>query len=218
MDSGEGDTGASRLALVTGASRGIGEAFAQLLAEQGYRLVIVARSEGELNRVSGVLGSKYETTVVPIRFDLCEPHAGEALASELEGRGLRPDVIVNNAGFGLLGPAAELPLEDQLEMIDVNVKGAIHSVRAALPHLMRSAAADVVTIASEAGRRGGVDGEVERQQHRHRQRDGGAGLPRLRRGTLLAPGRGGTAVARIGHPPVTRPISGCRPSAGRTGP
>ena len=122
MDSGEGDTGASRLALVTGASRGIGEAFAQVLAEQGYRLVIVARSEGELNRVSGVLGSKYETTVVPLRFDLCEPHAGAALASELEGRGLRPDVIVNNAGFGLLGPAAELPLEDQLEMIDVNVR------------------------------------------------------------------------------------------------
>jgi hypothetical protein len=122
MNSGEGDGGASRLALITGASRGIGEAFAQLLAEQGYRLVIVARSEGELNRVSGVLGSKHETTVVPIRFDLCEPYAGAALAKELEGRGLTPDVIVNNAGFGLLGPVAELPLDEQLGMIDVNVR------------------------------------------------------------------------------------------------
>lgn len=122
MDSGEGHSGARRLALVTGASRGIGEAFAQVLAEQGYRLVVAARSESELNRVSGVLSSKYETTVVPIRLDLCEVHAGAALAKELEGRGLAPDVIVNSAGFGLLGPAAELPLEEQLAMIDVNVR------------------------------------------------------------------------------------------------
>ena len=122
MDGGAGGDGAGRLALITGASRGIGEAFAQLLAAEGYRLVIVSRSEGELNRVSGVLSSKHDTSVVPIRFDLCEPHAGAALAKELHRRGLEPDVIVNNAGYGLLGPAAELPLDEQLAMVDVNVR------------------------------------------------------------------------------------------------
>ncbi|MFW6076929.1 MAG: SDR family NAD(P)-dependent oxidoreductase, partial [Hyphomicrobiales bacterium] len=122
MNSGQADTGADRLALITGASRGIGEAFAHLLARQGYRLVIVARSEGELNRVSGVLTSRHEASVVPLRFDLGEPAAAAGLVKELEGRGLKPDVIVNNAGYGLLGPAAELPLEDQLGMIDLNVR------------------------------------------------------------------------------------------------
>jgi uncharacterized protein len=90
MNSGEGSDRAGKLALITGASRGIGEAFAHLLARQGYNLVIVARSEGELNRVSGVLTSKHDISVVPIRFDLCEPHAGAALAKELQGRGLNP--------------------------------------------------------------------------------------------------------------------------------
>jgi uncharacterized protein len=113
----------SKLALITGASKGIGEAFAQLLAEEGYRLVIVARNEGELNRVAGVLTSKCEASVLPIGLDLCDPYAGAALAKELQGRELVPDVIINNAGFGLNGPAAELPLDDQLAMIDVNVRG-----------------------------------------------------------------------------------------------
>ena len=122
MNSGQADTGASKLALITGASKGIGEAFAQLLARRGYRLVIVARSENELNRVSGVLSSRHETSVVPIRFDLCEPHAGAALARDLEGRGLKPDLIVNNAGYGLLGAAADLSLDDQLAMVDINVR------------------------------------------------------------------------------------------------
>ena len=64
------------------------------------------------------------------------------------------DILVVNAGVGAYGPFLELPAADLEEMIDVNVKGAIYAVRAALPHLLRSDAADIVTIASEAGRRG----------------------------------------------------------------
>ena len=118
----EGGNGARKLALVTGASRGIGEAFAHLLARDGYRLAIVARSEGELNRVSGVLTSRHDVPVVPVPFDLSEPGAGAALADELKSRGLEPDVIVNNAGYGLLGRAGEMPLEEQLGMVDLNVR------------------------------------------------------------------------------------------------
>lgn len=122
MTSGAGTGGERRLALITGASRGIGEAFAHVLAKDGCDLVIVARSEGELHRVSGVVGSRHEASVTTVPFDLREPHAGAALARELEGRGLKPDIIVNNAGFGLMGPAAGLPLDDQLAMVDVNVR------------------------------------------------------------------------------------------------
>ena len=64
------------------------------------------------------------------------------------------DILVGNAGVGAYGPFLDLPMEHIEEMIDVNVKGLIYSVRAALPHLLKSDAADLVTIASEAGRRG----------------------------------------------------------------
>lgn len=136
MDGGAGIDGRSKLALITGASRGIGEAFAHLLAKDGYRLVIVARSENELNRVSGVLASKHDVAIVPIRLDLSEPHAGAALAKELDGRGLEPEVIVNNAGYGLLGPAAELPLDEQLGMIDVNIRALTDLSLRFLPGLL----------------------------------------------------------------------------------
>jgi short-subunit dehydrogenase len=122
MTSGAGAGGERKLALITGASRGIGEAFAHVLAKDGCDLVIVARSEGELHRVSGVVGSRHEVSVVPMPFDLCVPQAGSSLAKELEGRGLKPDIIVNNAGFGLMGPAASLSLDDQLAMVDVNIR------------------------------------------------------------------------------------------------
>jgi uncharacterized protein len=134
MNSGAG--GGAGIALITGASRGIGEAFAELLARQGYRLVIVARSESELNRVSGVLSSKHETTVVPIAFDLGERGAGAALADDLRARGLTPDVIVNNAGYGLLGAAADMPLDDQLGMIDINVRALTEVSLRFLPGLL----------------------------------------------------------------------------------
>lgn len=122
MTSGAGAGIGRRLALITGASRGIGEAFAHVLARDGCDLVIVARSEGELHRVSGVIGSRHDVSVAPMPFDLSAPHAGAGLSKELEGRGLRPDIIVNNAGFGLMGPAAGLSLDDQLEMVDVNIR------------------------------------------------------------------------------------------------
>ena len=135
MNSGA-EGGAGRIALITGASRGIGEAFAELLARQGYRLVIVARSESELNRVSGVLSSKHETSVVPIAVDLGERGAGAALADDLQGRGLTPDVIVNNAGYGLLGAAADMALDDQLGMIDINVRALTEVSLRFLPGLL----------------------------------------------------------------------------------
>ena len=110
------------VALITGASGGIGEAFAYELAHDGYRLVLVARSNEELNRVAGVIASKLDVETVAIPRDLAKPNAADQLDAELRRRRLSPDILVNNAGYGLRGEATELSVSDQLEMIDLNIR------------------------------------------------------------------------------------------------
>lgn len=132
------------VALITGASRGIGSAVARALAEAGVRLGLGSRSGDSL----GIEGA------VSRPCDVRDPASLEALVAETVERFGRLDILVVNAGVGAYGPFLDLPADQLEEMIDVNVKGAIYSVRAALPHLLRSEAGDLVTIASEAGRRG----------------------------------------------------------------
>jgi NAD(P)-dependent dehydrogenase (short-subunit alcohol dehydrogenase family) len=133
-----------RVALVTGASRGIGAAVARALAAQGVRLGLASRSGDDLG-LEEAIGR---------RADVREHAALEQLAAETAERFGGIDILVVNAGVGAYGPFLELPADQLDEMIDVNVKGALYSIRAALPYLLRSDAADIVTIASEAGRRG----------------------------------------------------------------
>ena len=133
-----------KVALVTGASGGIGASVARALAGQGVRLGLASRSGGDLG-----IG---ETVARPC--DVRDPAAVAALVAETVDRFGRLDIVVANAGVGAYGPFLELPEQDLEDMIDVNVKGTMYTLRAALPHLLRSDAADVVTVASEAGRRG----------------------------------------------------------------
>lgn len=133
-----------RVALVTGASRGIGAAVAKALALQGVRLGLASRSGDDLG-LDSAIGRP---------TDVRDAGALERLAAEIAERFGGIDILVVNAGVGAYGPFLELPGDQLEEMIDVNVKGALYTVRAALPYLLRSDAADIVTIASEAGRRG----------------------------------------------------------------
>ena len=133
-----------RVALVTGASRGIGAAIARALAAEGVRLGLASRSGDDL----GIAGA------VARPCDVRDPASLEAMVDATVDRFGGLDILVVNAGVGAYGPFLDLPADQLEEMIDVNVKGAIYAVRAALPHLVRSDAADLVTIASEAGRRG----------------------------------------------------------------
>jgi 3-oxoacyl-[acyl-carrier protein] reductase len=139
MDSLEG-----RVALVTGASRGIGAAVARALDAAGVRLGLASRSGHDL----GIDGA------VARPADVRDAASLEAIASETVRRHGGLDILVVNAGVGAYGPFLELPMDQIDEMIEVNVKGAIHSVRAALPHLLESDRGEIVMIASEAGRRG----------------------------------------------------------------
>jgi NAD(P)-dependent dehydrogenase (short-subunit alcohol dehydrogenase family) len=133
-----------KVALVTGASRGIGAALARALAAEGVRLALASRSGDDL----GLEGA------VARPCDVRRPDDLEALAAEAVERFGGIDILVANAGVGAYGPFLDLPADQLEEMIDVNVKGTLYAVRAALPHLLESDAADIVTLASEAGRRG----------------------------------------------------------------
>ena len=133
-----------RTALVTGASRGIGAAIARALDAEGVNLGLASRSGDDL----GISGA------VAMAADVRDPAALESLAATTADRFGGLDILVINAGVGSYGPFLELPAEELEDMIDVNVKGALYSVRAALPYLVEAGSGDVVTIASEAGRRG----------------------------------------------------------------
>jgi NADP-dependent 3-hydroxy acid dehydrogenase YdfG len=133
-----------KVALVTGASRGIGAAVAKALDTEGVRLGLASRSGDDLGLESAVAQP----------CDVRRPEQLEALAAATADRHGGIDILVANAGVGAYGPFLELPPDHLEEMIDVNVKGTLYAVRATLPYLLRSGAADIVTLASEAGRRG----------------------------------------------------------------
>ncbi len=133
-----------KVALVTGASRGIGAAVARSLDAEGVKLGLASRSGDDL----GI------DDAVAMPSDVRDPGAMERIVADIVDRFGRLDILVVNAGVGGYGPFLDLPAEDLEEMIDVNVKGALYSIRAALPHLVESGEADIVTVASEAGRRG----------------------------------------------------------------
>jgi NAD(P)-dependent dehydrogenase (short-subunit alcohol dehydrogenase family) len=133
-----------KVALVTGASRGIGAAVARALAAEGVHLALASRSGEDLGLEA----------VVARPCDVRRPDDLEALAAEAAKRFGGIDILIANAGVGAYGPFLDLPADQLEEMIDVNVKGTLYAVRAARPHLLESDAADIVTLASEAGRRG----------------------------------------------------------------
>ena len=132
-----------KAALVTGASRGIGAAVARSLAAHGVKLGLASRS-----------GDNLGLDAVAMPCDVRDPDALETLAGATVERYGRLDILVANAGVGAYGPFLDLSREFVDEMVDVNLKGSIWAVRAALPHLLKSDSADIVMLASEAGRRG----------------------------------------------------------------
>lgn len=133
-----------KVAMITGASRGIGAAVAQTLAGEGARLILASRSGEDLG-LSGAVAQP---------ADVRDPAALESLVTAGIERFGGIDILVVNAGVGAYGSFLDLPADQMEEMIDVNVKGALYALRAALPHLIESDGADLVMLASEAGRRG----------------------------------------------------------------
>jgi NADP-dependent 3-hydroxy acid dehydrogenase YdfG len=148
------------VALVTGASSGIGEATARALAAHGATVAVVARRKERLDALAAEIGGlAIETDVT----DREQAHAAvERTAQELG----RLDIVVNNAGVMLLGPIVDAPVAEWDRMIELNLQGLLYIAHAALPHLLRAAereprrVADLVNVSSVAGRRVGAGGGI----------------------------------------------------------
>jgi NAD(P)-dependent dehydrogenase (short-subunit alcohol dehydrogenase family) len=133
-----------KVAFVTGASRGIGAAVARALSAEGVSVGLASRSGDDLG-LENALGLECDVR------DLGQVDSAVAQTVERFGR---LDVCVANAGVGSYHTLVDTPVEHLEEMIDVNLKGTIYAARASIPHLLASGAGDLVTVASEAGRRG----------------------------------------------------------------
>lgn len=133
-----------KVALVTGASSGIGAAIAERLHENGVHVALASRRGDDLG-INGALA-------MPV--DVRDQSQLDALVAAAVERWGRLDILIANAGVGHYGELLEVPAERALEMIDVNFTGTVNAVRAALPELLKRDHADIVAIASEAGRRG----------------------------------------------------------------
>ncbi len=139
-----------RTALVTGASAGIGEAFARQLAQRGYELVITARREERLQALAEELErAGTRTRVLPA--DLSDPAAPQALCEELQTRGLQIDALVNNAGYGLNGAYHKTSWKQQGDFLQVMVVAVCELTHRLLPSMVERGFGRVVNVASVAG-------------------------------------------------------------------
>jgi len=136
--------------LITGASAGIGWALAEVFAQHGHELVLAARRTAELERLADKLAASGAPRPSVLSLDLGQPGIGDRIAAELAARGLNPRNVVNNAGFGLVGPADELDRAEQLAMIDLNVRTLTDLSIAFIPSLVEHRGG-ILNVASVAG-------------------------------------------------------------------
>jgi len=145
------------VALVTGASSGIGEATAKALAAQGAKVAVTGRRLERLERLASEIGGSGRTALA-IQSDVTDQEQAIAAVDRTVDELGRLDILVNNAGQMLLGPIEGAPTEEWERMIDINLKGLINTTHAAVPHLLAAAeesqrgCADLVNISSVAGR------------------------------------------------------------------
>ncbi|HEV2765323.1 MAG TPA: SDR family oxidoreductase [Pyrinomonadaceae bacterium] len=141
---------APRIALVTGASGGIGYELAKLLASDGYDLTLVARSRDKLARVAEELGRDYGVGARVVVSDLARPESPGEIFEELRGEIERVEVLVNNAGVGSYGLFAETDLRAELDLLQINVVALTHLTKLFLPEMIRRKRGRVMNVASTA--------------------------------------------------------------------
>jgi uncharacterized protein len=139
------------VALVTGASSGIGEALARRIAREGKALALVARRADRLQALAKELAAAHGIEAVAIPADLTTPGGPPALVGELDQRGLEVEWLVNNAGVGTFGRFHELPIERELEEIGLNVEAPVALTGLLLPRMVERRRGVVMNVASVAG-------------------------------------------------------------------
>jgi uncharacterized protein len=137
--------------LITGASSGIGEAFARRLAARGESLLLVARSEDKLAALCNELGRAANVAAQYVALDLSERDAPRRLFEETGRRGLIVETLINNAGFGSMGEFASLDLERELKMIDLNIRSLVALTHLYLGPMRAARRGAIINVASTAG-------------------------------------------------------------------
>ncbi len=140
----------SPTALITGASSGIGEVFAELCARDRCDLILVARSRDKLEALADRLGKAHGIQVHVFPSDLSEAGAAQRIFDQVTAAGLKVDWLFNNAGFGGMGYFEELPLEKHAEMLQVNVLALTELTRLFLPQMVAAKAGRILNVASTA--------------------------------------------------------------------
>ena len=146
--------GSGRTALVTGASAGIGKAFAELLAEKGYTIVLTARRGDRLDALAAELKQKYRVATHTIVADLSQPAASRQIVDELASRGLKVDLLVNNAGYGQPGSYADVPWADHERFMQVMVSAVLDLTYRLLPGMVERGWGRIINISSVNGQKG----------------------------------------------------------------
>ncbi|TPG49376.1 SDR family oxidoreductase [Sphingomonas glacialis] len=142
-----------KVAVITGASSGIGEATARLLAKEGVQVVLVARRKDRIDALAAEIGE----SALAIETDVADLSAVQAMVSEVKARFGGIDLLFNNAGMGINGPFADSKPDDWKTQIDANLYGVLNCTHAALP-LMHGRAGAMVSIVSSVGGRYGIAG------------------------------------------------------------
>ncbi|GAA2808191.1 SDR family oxidoreductase [Kitasatospora aburaviensis] len=138
------------VALITGASAGLGVEFARQWAERGADVVLVARRLDRLEELAEQLGNRYGVRATAVAADLALPGAGTGLRAELDARGIAVHTLINNAGFGSYGPFAEQDPAQINQMIQLNITAVAELTRAFLPDMAADGRGALVTVASAA--------------------------------------------------------------------
>jgi len=146
-----------KVIIITGASSGIGEATALLLAKHGAKITLAARREDRLKELADKIGDQQSLIVVT---DVTNPDATQAMVDKTVDKFGRVDVLVNNAGLMPLSFMSNLHVEEWHRMVDVNIKGVLNCIAATLPVMLGQKSGHIVNVSSVAGRRVFIGGAV----------------------------------------------------------
>jgi len=141
----------NKTVLITGASGGIGYDLSSVFAENGYNVVLVARTKEKLLALANQAQQMFGVSAQVIVKDLTKPNAAEEIHRQLEQEGIHVDVLVNNAGYGLLGNFAFTSKRDELEMIQLNIATVAHMTKLFLPAMIKNGKGRILNVASTAG-------------------------------------------------------------------
>lgn len=139
-----------KVALITGASTGIGKELSHIHAEQGGDLIIVARNEKKLNELKAELEKKHKIKVLVIAKDLGKADAPKEIFEEVKKAGIQVEYLINNAGFGGLGKFHERKMEEDLAMINLNIVALTALTRLFLPQMVKRNSGKILNVSSTA--------------------------------------------------------------------